>query len=586
MKKLTIALVSIALFSSCGGGGNDKPEQQNIRKAEGYYKEGDKKYKINYGGIFRMNEVSDFKSLHPHAMVDVVSSHIGNQIFQGLFKLNQKTLATEPCLAKSYEVNDDATVWTFKLHDNVFFHDDPCFEGGKGRKITANDFKYCFDKLCEAYPDNKLFSMFKDRVEGASEYYESTKNGDPLAGGVSGVRVIDDYTLEINLTQPFSSFDQVLSYNCGYIFPKEAFDKYGSDLRVHPIGTGPFKVDKIKEGVQVRLVRNDNYWETDEHGNQLPYLDVIKITFTKDKKTELSNFKRGNLDMVYQLPVDELSEVMVDLEEAMNGGNQDFQYQQKDGLATQFYCFLDIDPIFKDVNVRKAFNYAIDRETLVKYTLQGEGDPAIHGIVPNFHGYNNETIDGFEFNPDLAKKYMNQAGYPGGEGFPELTLFINESGSKNTSLAENIQKMLSDNIGVTVKVEPLQFPVLIERFTNGQIPFWRMAWVADYPDPENFLKLFYGKTVPEENDQPSYPNVARYKNPEFDSRFEKALSSTDKEMKDRLYHECDSILIADAAFMPIYYDEYIRLLQLNVRAFPQNAMEYRDLTRVFFSDNE
>jgi len=585
MKKLFIAIFSIALLGSCGGGSNEEQTPKTVRKAEGFYKEGDKKYKIHYGGIFRMNEVADFKNLHPHAMVDVVSTHIGTQIFQGLFKLNQKTLEPELCLAKSYDVNDDATVWTFELQEGVKFHDDACFEGGKGRTVDANDVKYCFDKLCEAYPDNKLYSMFKDRVEGANEYYESTKNGDPLAGGVSGIRVIDNNKIEIKLVQPFSSFDKVLSYNCGFIFPKEALEKYGSDIRVHPVGTGPFMVDKIKEGVQVRLVRNENYWESDEHGNQLPYLDVVKVTFTKDKKTELSNFKRGNLDMVYQLPVDELSEVMVDLEEAMNGGNQDFQYQQKDGLATQFYSFLTIDPIFKDVNVRKAFNYAIDRETIVKYTLQGEGDAAVHGIVPNFPGYNNETIDGFTFNPSLAKKHISEAGYPGGKGFPELTLYINESGSKNTILAENIQKMLQENIGVKIKIEPLQFPVLIERFTNGQIPFWRMAWVADYPDPENFLKLFYGKSVPAPN-QTSYPNVARYQNEEFDVRFEKALASTDKDLKDQLYHECDSILIADAAYMPIYYDEYIRLLQLNVRSFPQNAMEYRDLTRVFFSKDE
>jgi len=573
-------------MSSCGSTEETEGETSiGLTEAKGFYKEGDKEYKIWYGGIFRLNEVENFKNLYPHSLTDAVSSHIGAQIYQGFFRLNQKTLKVEKCLAEDHTVNEDATVWTMTLRDDVYFHDDACFPDGKGRKVTVDDVKYCFDKLCESYPDNKLYELFQDRVVGAEAYFNSTQAGSPLEGGVAGIKVIGN-KVEITLNSPFSAFDKVLSHNACWIFPKEAWDKYGSEMRTKCVGTGPFKVDVIKEGVQVRLVRNDNYWEFDEHGNQLPYIKVIKTTFTKDKKTELSSFQAGKLDMIWKLPVEEMSSVLGTLKEAQNGENTEFQYQQKRGMSTQFYCFLHTSDLFSDVRIRKAFNYAIDRENLVKYTLQGEGEPGIHGFVPDFGAYDNKTIEGFTFNPDEAKRLMAEAGHPGGSGLEEITLYINEGGSTNILLAESIQKMLDENIGVKIKIEPLQMPVHIQKFQTSQEDFWRIAWVADYPDPENFLKLFYGKNVPSDPNMESFPNFSRYTNSDFDAMFERALAEIDDDVRDQLFHSCDSLLIADAAFMPIYYDEYIRLLKLNVRAFPQNAMEHRDFSRVFFSKDE
>jgi len=573
-------------MSSCGSTEETKEDTSiGLTEAKGHYLEGDKKYKIWYGGIFRINEVENFKNLYPHSLTDAISSRIGSQIYQGLFRLNQKTLKVEKCLAEDYTVNEDATVWTMTLRDGVYFHDDACFDGGKGRKVTVDDFKYCFDKLCESYPDNKLYELFQDRVVGAKEYFASTQSGSPLEGGVSGVKVIGN-SIEITLSSPFSAFNKVLSHSACWVFPKEAWNKYGSDMRKNCVGTGPFKVDVIKESVQVRLVRNDNYWESDEHGNQLPYINIIKTTFTQDKRTELSSFQSGKLDMIWKLPVEEMSSVLGTLKEAQNGENTEFQYQQKRGMATQFYCFLHTSELFSDVRVRKAFNLAINREELVKYTLQGEGEPGIHGFVPGFGAYDNKTIKGFNFDPEQARKLMAESGHTNGKGLENITLYINEGGSTNILLAEAIQSQLSETIGVKINIEPLQMPIHIQKFQTGQEDFWRIAWVADYPDPENFLKLFYGKNVPADPTAESFPNFSRYTNPQFDEMFEKALAEVDDDTRDELFHSCDSLLIADAAFMPIYYDEYIRLLKLNVRAFPQNAMEYRDLSRVFFSREE
>lgn len=587
IKKIVVftGVIAVASFTSCTGKGNSKEDIEGgeLKPAEGYYLDGDKKYKIYYGGIFRMNEVEQFKNLFPQAMIDAVSNRIATQIYQGLYKFDQKTLAPINCLAESEEVSEDAKVWTFKIRKGVYFHDDACFSGGKGRELTAKDIKYCFDMLCELRIDNQLSELFTTRVLGAQEYYEASKNGSKSKDGVKGIELIDDYTIRITLHTPYSAFKSLLAHNGCWIFPKEAYDKYGKDMRAKCVGTGPFKVDAIDEGTQVRLVRNPNYWEKDENGNQLPYLDIVKITFTKDKKSELANFKQKNLDMVWKLPVDEMDEVLVDLENAMNGGNTEFKYQQINGLSIQFYAFNASSPIFNNVKVRKAFNYAIDRESLVKYTLKGEGDPANHGLVPKFFGYDNSKIEGFEYNPDLAKKLMIEAGFPNGKGFPKVTLMINEGGSTNTILAEAVHNMIKENLGVELEIEILQFPVLLERFTTGQADFWRTAWIADYPDASNFLALFYGKNVPTDPTAYSFPNSSRFKNTLYDSYFEQGMASLDQAERQKYYQKCDSILIAEAALIPIYYDQYIRLIQNDIVAFPINAMEYRDLTRVFKS---
>ena len=233
-----------------------------------------------------------------------------------MVKLNKRNLKVEPLLAESISINDDGTLYTFNLRDSVFFHDDPCFPNGKGRMLNAHDVKYCFDLLCSSIDGNRTSSYFTSIVVGAQDHYAATAKGEYPEGGVKGIKVVDDFTITIELVSSYSYFLKILSQACCTIFPKEAYDKYGLDLRAHTVGTGPFtlKNKDINENVELRMVRNENYWENDEYGNPLPYLDVIKISFNNNKKIELTNFKKGNIDMVYQLPVEELEAVLVTLD--------------------------------------------------------------------------------------------------------------------------------------------------------------------------------------------------------------------------------------------------------------------------------
>ncbi len=586
MKKFfaVFSIVSLVVaLAACGGGSSSDEEHVQMVELKGHYVHNGMKERIYAGGMFRMNEVEDFKNLFPHSLVDAVSHRIANQIYQGLLRFDQETLEIEEGLAEKWSVSDDGKEYTFQIRKGVFFHDNACFPDGKGREVTAEDVKYCFTKLCESNGNNKQFAMFQDRVVGANEYYAASANNAAEGMSVEGLEVLSDYEFKIRLLQPFSAFEKVLAHNACWIFPKEALEMYGDNMRVNCVGTGPFRVREIEEGKKVLLEKNPNYWEKDEFGNELPYLDLVKVSFVKEKKTELIQFNKGALDMVFQLPVEEMGTVMGTVEEAQGGKGLQYQYQVIDAFANQFYGLLHTSPVFSNVHVRRAFNMAINREKLVDYTLQGEGEPAIYGFLPPMETYDASKVKGFEFNVQKAKEELALAGYPNGNGFPEVTLYFNEGGATHTITADAVRKMLQENLGVNIKVETMQLSTLIEQFSTGRCEMFRIGWVADYPDPENLLRLFYGKPVPDEPHANSFPNAQRYKNPKFDSIFEAAMAEMDPVRREELYIQCDQILVDDAAFLSLYYSEYIRLLGLNVRNLPQNAMEYRDLTRVFLS---
>jgi len=543
---------------------------------------------VHYGGVFRMNEVEDFRSLFPLNIIEEPGSHVACQIYEGLVKFNQKDLTILPCLANNYEFNEDATKYTFHLRKGVMFHDDPCFPEGKGREVKAADFKWCFDKLCELSPNNQMFAItFKNRVIGADEYFQSSIDKKLLPGGVSGVRILDDYTIEISLKQPFAGFLNILATPGCWLYPKEAFDKYKEDMSITCIGTGPFHAKSIKRGEYAILERNDKYWGMDQYGNQLPYLDVLHITFIKDKKAELLKFRKKELDMIFRIPVEMIPSIMGELKDAKAGG-ADFDMQGTPALRLTYFGFQHLLTPFNNIKVRQAFNYAIDRRNIVKYTLQGEGEPAEYGMVPPaFKDYDTAGYAGFRFNPEKAKKLMAEAGFPDGKGFPVVSLEINAAGGdRNRSIAEVVTKMLKDNLNVEVKIDQMPMGQHIENMETGKSKFFRTGWVADYPDPETFLTLLSSVNIPAKMEDKSYLNPGRYKNAKFDSLLVAALKEIDPKKRFDLYKQADQTATNDAATMPIYYEEIDRLLQKNVRNFDANAMEFRDMGKVWFEPSE
>ena len=577
MRYLVLTVILFVLFTSCGAdkASTDSDEASRLQQTL----KGDR----YYGGIFKVNEVEYFRSLYPLNVTEVTSHRITNQIYEGLLSLNQSDLSIVPLLAERYEVDSTATQFTFYLRKGVRYHDDPCFADGKGREVTANDFKYCLTKLCEADANNQGYWIFENKVKGCSDYFASTKTGAPLPDGVSGIQVIDDYTLHIELEKPFAAFLHLLAMPFTAVFPKEALDKYGVEMRVKTVGTGPYKLKSLRDKETVFLIKNENYWGKDEFGNQLPYMDGIKVSFIGDRKSELLEFQKGNLDMLFRLPL-ELKDDVISRNDSLNEGYDQFTLQVIPNLSIQYYGFLHPDTLFGNKNIRKALNYAIDRKKIVDYTLKGSGIPGIYGVVPPaFENYDYKAIDGYEYSPDKARNLLAEAGYPNGEGMPELTLQINSGGGYNDQVAEAVQKMLSETLNIKVNITKLPFAQHLENIETSKVQFWRAGWIADYPDPENFLNLFYSKHIPASAEERSYLNSVRYSSAEFDLLFEQAMQTVDDDERNLLYLKADQQAMNDAAIMPIFYYKDHRLLQPKVKNFPQNGMEYRNFREVYFS---
>jgi len=405
-----------------------------------------------------------------------------------------------------------------------------------------------------------------------------TENREPKIKGVSGFVAKDDSTFVVKLTKPFGPFIYYTCLGFAYIVPHEGVEKYGKDYFQNPVGTGPYIFDNWTPDLEINMHRNPNYWRKDEFGNQLPYLDKVKFRFIKDLSQQLLEFKNGNLDAAYRIP-NELFQSVVNEDKTLTPEYSKYIIQRKNSLTIQYYGFLTTSKVFGDPRIRQAFNYAIDRDRILKYVMNGSAsEPAVYGVVPPvMPNYNAKNIKGYSFDLEKAKKLMEEAGFPGGKGFPEVTLNINEGGGRNTQMAEAIQNMLKE-IGVTVKLQLLQFAQHLDNIDAGRADFFRLGWIADYPDPENFLNLFYGKNVPDNPKDKSPINSFRYKNAKYDELFEKAIATTDIQERNKLYEQAEQIAVSEAPVLFIFYDEDYQLVQPYSHGFtldPMNRVNLR-----------
>ena len=354
-------------------------------------------------------------------------------------------------------------------------------------------------------------------------------------------------------------------------------------MRIKTVGTGPFRLSSVDDEVSLILKRHDNYHGVDSLGNRLPFLDAVSVKFIKDKKTELFEFRKGELDMVYRLPTDFIIEILEQVGSSEKGEYNQFELQRTPEMITQFLTFFNQGAVFKEIHVRKAFSYAVDRQKILENVLNGEGfAPGFHGVTPPvFVDYNTNSLRGYTLNVDSARYYLSKAGFPNGKGFPKIVLDLNADGSRNTNVAIEVQKQLKDNLNVDVSINVQPLAQNVDKAIAGKFNLLRAAWAADYPSPENFLWLFYGKQVPASLNDPSYPNIARYKNAKFDRLYELALNSKSVEEANRYFIQAEQVLMNDAPVLVLWYDEGYRLIQSYVKNFPNNPMQYRDLSEVY-----
>jgi peptide/nickel transport system substrate-binding protein len=530
---------------------------------------------VRYGGEFRFMSREKVSELFPLKITDVYANRIASQIFEGLLRIDPSSTQVIPSLAESFEVSEESTLFTFKIRKGVFFQDDACFDGGTGREVKAGDFKYALEFACSNNDLNKISWLLKDKVEGARDYYEGKTNE------VSGIQVLDDYTLQIRLSVPFSAFDKLITHTGLSVFPKEALDTYGEDIVHHPVGTGAFRLGELSDE-KIVLTRNNKYWGRDEFNNQLPFLDKVIMTYSKNKADELLSFRAEEIDLVLDIPVEEVENVLGTLREAQEGKNVKHKVDSKSSMNINYYGFNHASEVFSKKEVRRAFNLAIDREAIIDTWLEGEGIPAKNGFVPPMGDYPYKSVTGYTLNIEKAKQLLSQAGYPNGNGFPEIELWVNaveESGTHK--MAKAVKFSLEQNLGVRINIKLCTLEEREKAVENGNAIFWRSGWVADYPDPENFLQLFYGGNL---GTGDANVNPFNYKNDEFDRLFDAAMQEQNHTKRMELMAKCDQMIIDDAAVMPLMTDDFITMVNLKVRKFTSNEMQQLDFSTIFIKD--
>ena len=567
-KSLIILSVLIIVFSGCTNNASDSiTDSENDRTAVGG--------NVVYGGNLCVSEEESFRSIFPGKIEDATSAKIASQIHDGLVNFNSKDLTIGPCIAKDWSINEAQTEYTFFLRNNVYFHSDPCFINGKGRKVIAKDFKYSFELLCSNDFDVS-FNMFIDKIAGAKEF----KAGE--AESIVGLTAINDSTLTIKLNEPHSSFIYNLAMPNSSVIAKEAFSAYGISMT---IGAGPFKfTESENELTDLFLVYNENYYMKDSYGNQMPYLDSVHFQFIPSKVAELELFKSKDLSIIYGLPPNKIAEVFSENSANFTNRPPKTYVNQEHELITQYYEFNSQIPPFDNPLVRKAFNYAIDKKKIISTTLNGQGAVGDRGMTPEvllFKKYDYGRINGYNFDPAKARKLLAEAGYPNGEDFPGVTLELNLGGNTHVMVAEEIQHQLNAVLNIWIEIEQVSFTDKIEHSKYGKSEMFRSAWVADFPSPESFLSLFYGKNVPASLEEPSYPNTTRYKNEIFDSLF---VAGTKMELEaDRFeyFAEAERLMMEDAPVIILWYQENYTLYHSEIRNFHYNAIEYFDFSNVF-----
>jgi peptide/nickel transport system substrate-binding protein len=396
---------------------------------------------------------------------------------------------------------------------------------------------------------------------------------------VAGIKVIDDYTIEINLDESFVGFDKILTHSNLGIFAPEAYEKYGKNILKHPVGTGPFQIDNWNNQV-LELKRNPRYWKKDAYGNQLPFLDKVVLTYSKTKKDELLAFRKEKIDIILEIPADEIENTLGTLKEAQAGKNIKHKVDSKSSVSVNFFGFATGVKPFNDVNVRKAFNIALDRNELVTNWMKGEGYPMMNGFVPPGSSYPNNKVNGFQFDVAKAKQLLAQAGYPNGNGFPVMDIYINtQAGSSTFELSQGIQKQLKENLNIDINIKLCSLKEREKAIKNGNALIWKTGWVADYPDASNFLDLFYS------GENSVYKsNPFQYNNPTFNALLEASMKEKDNDTRLDLLVRCDQIIIDEAVVMPVFNDDFITMVNAKVRNFETNSMEILDFSTIFIKE--
>ncbi|MCC6283380.1 MAG: ABC transporter substrate-binding protein [Saprospiraceae bacterium] len=513
---------------------------------------GDKKLETRKS--FRYNQHNPITSLDPAFARTQNNIWAVDCLFNSLVQLDD-SLRIQPCIAQRWSISPDGRTYRFFLRQDVFFHDDPAFPDGKGRRMVAADVVFSFQRLLDENWPKPGSWIFKGRIASDSAFV-----------------AVNDSLFQLQLATPFQPMLQILTMQYASIVPREACDYYGREFRRHPVGTGPFQFKIWAENQALVVVRNEKYFEKDAAGNRLPYLDAVKTSFITDRKTAFLEFKKGNLDYFFGLESSYINELLTpdgELQPALAG---QFVFLKNPYLNSE-YLGIRLDSStspLQQKKIRQALNYGINRAQMLRVLRNNVGKPASSGFAPiGLPSFNAVKAPGYRYDPARAAQLLVEAGFPQGRGLPAITLLCN---ADYLDLCTYLTRQWND-LGLNIRIEMTETALLRQRMQNGQAPFFRASWIADYPDAESFLTCFYSKNA-------TPPNYTHFSNAEFDRLYEASLLATETEHRYELYQAMDRILVEEAPVVFLFYDETAQFASNQVQGLSRNAINLLSLKRV------
>ncbi len=499
------------------------------------------------GMIFRYNESSNVATLDPAFARTQAEIWITNQLFNGLVQLDD-SLNIKPDIAKNWSISEDGKKYLFSLRSDVYFHKSTVFKDST-RIVKASDFEYSFSRLKQ------------DKTASPGAWI--TRN-------VKDFKAINDTLFEINLEKPFPAFLGLLTMKYASVLPEEGF-KTGYNFRKKPIGTGPFAFKLWEENVKLVLRKNPNYHEKDETQNQLPYLEAVAITFLPDKQSGFLQFVQAKSDFISGLDASYKDEILTSNGTLQEKYQNDFQLIEGSYLNTEYLGFKVDNPesILADKRIRQALNYGFDRTKMVAYLRNNMGTPATNGFIPK--GLQGRYLNGYSY--DLTKAISLVQDYKAETNNNNLSITLSTNASY-LDIAEYLQREWQ-KIGIQVRIDVQPNSALRQAMATGKVEFFRGSWIADYPDAENYLSLFYSK-----NFAPNGPNYTHFENELFDNLYEQSFLETDNEKRFELYQKMDSIIINEAPVIPLFYDKAVRFTSKNTQDLGINPLNLLQLKRV------
>jgi oligopeptide transport system substrate-binding protein len=502
-----------------------------------------------FGGMYRRVLENNPSTLDPAFLTDIHGRAVVSQVFDGLVQFDSH-LNSRPALAEFWEASRDGRTWTFTLRQGVRFH--------HGREVTTHDVIYSFARLLHVKSPGPIADLFKC-IQGAKDFMEGK------AGSVHGLKAVDRYTLQMVLEEPLASSLVVLGLAHAAVVPQEKVEQLGDHFGRAPVGTGPFKFVRWEPNREIVLAAHDQYYEG------RPFLDtlVFKIIVGGKQEAQFAEFLDGNLEETF-IPSGKTEEVQKDPRYG--------QYQRfsKPGLGLLYIGFNTRIKPFDDRRVRQAFNYAVNKEAIVREITRRGSLPATGVLPPGMPGYD-PHLRGYSYDRDKARRLLVEAGYPDGAGLPVVQLWSSDKTESTMAELAAYQRYLAE-LGVQVDIHfAPDWPTFKAMLDQGKLPMFRLIWMADIPDPDNVLSPLLHST--------SSTNRTFYRNPLVDQLLEQARKAFDEAERIPLYREMERLVMDDAPWITQHhlvlnylYQPYVQGVEFNLlgrRTMPMKKIWFK-----------